>query len=175
MMIDVGPKFYSVPPQPMPMTQRSRLWTVEVLPLFYHSNSMFSIVYTHCMMTGVSPEFYYVPPQPMPMTQRSRLWTVEVLPLFYHSNSMFSIVYTLHDDRCKSKALLCTTPIHVCVVVVLLFYIHSFLGRLRPPKCLTSTLCTCFRQYHTTALLDSSEGETKECGWTSMEPKTSSS
>ena len=39
-----------------------------------------------------------------------------------------------------------------------------FLGRLRPPKWLTSTLCTYFRQKLTTALLESAEGETKVCG-----------
>ena len=39
-----------------------------------------------------------------------------------------------------------------------------FLGRLRPPKRLTSTLCTYFRQKLTTALLESAEGETKVCG-----------
>ena len=42
-----------------------------------------------------------------------------------------------------------------------------FLGRLRPPKRLTSTLCTYFRQKLTTALLESAEGETKVCGWVS--------
>ena len=41
-----------------------------------------------------------------------------------------------------------------------------FLGRLRPPKRLTSTLCTYFRQKLTTALLVSAEGETKVCGRT---------
>ena len=41
-----------------------------------------------------------------------------------------------------------------------------FLGRLRPPKRLTSTLCTYFRQKLTTALLESAEGETKVCGRT---------
>ena len=41
-----------------------------------------------------------------------------------------------------------------------------FLGRLRPPKQLTSTLCTYFRQKLTTALLESGEGETKVCGRT---------
>ena len=39
-----------------------------------------------------------------------------------------------------------------------------FLGRLRPPKQLTSTSCTYFRQKLTTALLESAEGETKVCG-----------
>ena len=38
-----------------------------------------------------------------------------------------------------------------------------FLGRLRPPKRLTSTSCTYFRQYLTTALLEKAEGETKVC------------
>ena len=41
-----------------------------------------------------------------------------------------------------------------------------FLGRLRPPKRLTSTLCTYFRQKLTTALLESAKGETKVCGRT---------
>ena len=41
-----------------------------------------------------------------------------------------------------------------------------FLGRFRPPKRLTSTLCTYFRQKLTTALLDSAEGEMKVCGRT---------
>ena len=41
-----------------------------------------------------------------------------------------------------------------------------FLGRLRPPKRLTSTLCTYFRRKLTTALLESAEGETKVCGRT---------
>ena len=35
-----------------------------------------------------------------------------------------------------------------------------FLGRFRPPKRLTSTLCTHFRQLLTTALLESVEGDT---------------
>ena len=71
---------------------------------------------------------------------------------------------------------------NVVVVVVVLFYVHGkqlrscrdgqlslttlFLGRLRPPKRLTSTSCTYFRQYLTTALLESEEGETKVCGQT---------
>ena len=38
-----------------------------------------------------------------------------------------------------------------------------FLGRLRRPKRLTSTLGTYFRQKVTTALLESAEGETKVC------------
>ena len=64
------------------------------------------------------------------------------------------------------------------VVVVLLFYVHSnhlrscrdsqltslFLGRRRPPKGLTSTSYTYFRQQLTTAPLESAEGETKICG-----------
>ena len=41
-----------------------------------------------------------------------------------------------------------------------------FLGRLRPPKRLTSTSCTYFRQLLTTGLLESAEGETKVCGRT---------
>ena len=41
-----------------------------------------------------------------------------------------------------------------------------FLGRLRPPKQLTSTLCTYFCQQLTTAPLESAEGETKVCGQT---------
>ena len=41
-----------------------------------------------------------------------------------------------------------------------------FLGRLRPPKRLTSTLCTYFRQKLTTVLLESAEGEMKVCGRT---------
>ena len=41
-----------------------------------------------------------------------------------------------------------------------------FLGRLRPSKRLTSTLCTSFRQKLTTALFESAEGETKVCGRT---------
>ena len=36
---------------------------------------------------------------------------------------------------------------------------HTFLGRLRPPKWLTSTLCTYFCQKLTTALLESAEEE----------------
>ena len=46
-----------------------------------------------------------------------------------------------------------------------------FLGRLRPPKRLTSTLCTYFRQKLTTALLESAEGETKVCGRTGYRPR----
>ena len=38
-----------------------------------------------------------------------------------------------------------------------------FLGRLRSPKRLTSTSCTYFRQWLTTALLEKAEGETKVC------------
>ena len=41
-----------------------------------------------------------------------------------------------------------------------------FQDRLRPPKQLTSTLCTYFRQKLTTALLESAEGETKVCSRT---------
>ena len=41
-----------------------------------------------------------------------------------------------------------------------------FLGRHRPPKRLTSTSCTYFRQLLTTALLEKAEGETKVCGQT---------
>ena len=41
-----------------------------------------------------------------------------------------------------------------------------FLGRLRPPKQFTSTLCTYFHLQLTTALLESAEGETKVCGQT---------
>ena len=65
----------------------------------------------------------------------------------------------------------------VCWFVDLLFYVHGkhlrsggsvnlttlFLGRLRPPKRLTSTSCTYFRQWLTTALLETAEGETKVC------------
>ena len=72
----------------------------------------------------------------------------------------------------------------IFVVVVALFYVHGktskvmlgrsvnlsklFLGRLRPPKRLTSTSCTYFRQELTTVLLESTEGEgeTKVCGQT---------
>ena len=59
-------------------------------------------------------------------------------------------------------------------MIVLLFYVHGkhqrscrdgqstlFLGRLRPPKPLTSTSCTYFRHVLTTALLGKAEGETK--------------
>ena len=38
-----------------------------------------------------------------------------------------------------------------------------FLGRLRPPKRLTSTSCTYFHQLLTIALLEKAEGETKVC------------
>ena len=38
-----------------------------------------------------------------------------------------------------------------------------FLGRLRPPKRLTSTSCAYFRQQLTTVPLESAEGETKVC------------
>ena len=38
-----------------------------------------------------------------------------------------------------------------------------FLGRFRPPKRLTSTSCTYFRQLLTTALLEKAKGETKVC------------
>ena len=41
-----------------------------------------------------------------------------------------------------------------------------FLGRHRPPKRATSTLCTYLRQQLTTAHLESAEGETKVCGRT---------
>ena len=41
-----------------------------------------------------------------------------------------------------------------------------FVGRLRPPKRLTSPSCTYFRQLLTTVLLESVEGETKVCGRT---------
>ena len=44
--------------------------------------------------------------------------------------------------------------------------ITLFLGRLGPPKRLTSTSCTYFRQKLTTAPLESAEGETKVCGQT---------
>ena len=48
-----------------------------------------------------------------------------------------------------------------------------FLGRLRPPKRLTSTSCTYFRQKLTTALLEKAEGETKVCcqtGYRTQDP-----
>ena len=41
-----------------------------------------------------------------------------------------------------------------------------FLARLRPPKRLTSTSCTYFRQYLTTALPEKVEGEMKVCSQT---------
>ena len=41
-----------------------------------------------------------------------------------------------------------------------------FLGRLRPPKWLTSTLCTYFHQSVTTALLETVEAKTKVGGQT---------
>ena len=41
-----------------------------------------------------------------------------------------------------------------------------FLGRLKPPKWVTSTSCTYFCQVLTTALLESEEGEMKVCGRT---------
>ena len=41
---------------------------------------------------------------------------------------------------------------------------RRFLSRLGPPKQLTSTLCTCFCQFLTTALIESAEGETEVCG-----------
>ena len=70
------------------------------------------------------------------------------------------------------------------VVVVLLFYVHGkhlrsvnlttlFLGRLRPPKRLTSTSCTYFRQKMTTALLEKAEGEMNVCcqtGYRTQDP-----
>ena len=45
-----------------------------------------------------------------------------------------------------------------------------FLGRLRPPKRLTSTSCTYFRQSLTTALLEKAEGETKDVARPGIEP-----
>ena len=48
-----------------------------------------------------------------------------------------------------------------------------FLGRLRPPKRLTNTSCTYFRQLLTTALLEKEEGETKVCcqtGYRTQDP-----
>ena len=48
-----------------------------------------------------------------------------------------------------------------------------FLDRLRLPKPLTNTSCTYFHQ--TTALSESAEGETKECGRPGIEPGTSDS
>ena len=47
--------------------------------------------------------------------------------------------------------------------------ITLFLGRLMPLKRLTSTSCTHFRQKLTTALLESTKGETKVCGWTGFQ------
>ena len=63
------------------------------------------------------------------------------------------------------------------IALLLLFYVHGkhlrscrdgqlTLGRFRPPKRLTSTSCTYFRQYLTTVPLESAEGETKVCGQT---------
>ena len=43
---------------------------------------------------------------------------------------------------------------------------EGFLPTLRPPKRLTSTSCTYFRQLLTTAPFESAEGETKICGQT---------
>ena len=48
-----------------------------------------------------------------------------------------------------------------------------FLGRLRPPKRLTSTSCTYFGQLLTTALLEKAEGETKVVASPGIEPRTS--
>ena len=45
-----------------------------------------------------------------------------------------------------------------------------FLGRLRPPKRLTSAPCICFRHELATVLLESAEGETKVCGRINLEP-----
>ena len=50
-----------------------------------------------------------------------------------------------------------------------------FLGRLRAPKRLTSTLCTYFRQKLTTALLESAKGERKYVAGLGIEPGTSGS
>ena len=47
-----------------------------------------------------------------------------------------------------------------------------FLGRLRPPKRLTSTSCTYFRQLLTNALLEKAEGKTKYVARPGMEPRT---
>ena len=44
-----------------------------------------------------------------------------------------------------------------------------FLGRLRSPKRLTSTLCTYFRKELTTDPLESAEGETYESGAVTIE------
>ena len=48
-----------------------------------------------------------------------------------------------------------------------------FLGRLRPPKRLTGTSCTHFRQQLKTALLEKAEGGTKVCcqtGYRTQDP-----
>ena len=48
-----------------------------------------------------------------------------------------------------------------------------FLGKLRPPKRLTSTSSTYFRQKLTTALLEKAEGETKvrcQTGYQTQDP-----
>ena len=47
-----------------------------------------------------------------------------------------------------------------------------FLGRLRPPKRLTSTSCAYFRQQLTTALLEKAEGERKYVSRPGIEPRT---
>ena len=51
------------------------------------------------------------------------------------------------------------------IIVVLRPHLTTFfLGRLRPPKRLTSTNCAYFRQLLTTALFESPGGETNVCG-----------
>ena len=51
-------------------------------------------------------------------------------------------------------------------------FLGNFLPTLRPPKRLTSTSCTYFRQRLTTALLEKAEGETKYVARPGIEPRT---
>ena len=74
--------------------------------------------------------------------------------------------------------------VNFCIhVVVVLIYIHGkqlgrsvnlttlLLGKLRPPKRLTSTSCTYFLQLLKSVLLESAERETKVCGRTGYQTR----
>ena len=82
MMIDTGPKFYSVPSPPPCMTLRSRSRTLNFMLTFYvevFRTSLFPNPLMDLFMFGVmidtGPKFYTVPSPPPYITLRSRSQT----------------------------------------------------------------------------------------------------
>ena len=91
------------------------------------------------------------------------LWTITHCHYLEHENGYCCCCIVVLRPRKTSKAM-SGWPDNLTTL---------FRGRLGPPKRLTSTSCTYFRQLLTTAPFESAEGETKVCGQTSIEPRTS--